>query len=292
MRAATRWRRLVAARLEETEALRPEHVVTRREFWDGRAQRFAERTAGTAARDPFLRRVERVVRPGAHVVDVGSGPGRFTLALAPHVRRVTAVDLSPVMLELVRRQAREQRLGNVRTVAARWQEADVAPADVLICSYVLPLIADADEFLAKIEALRKRDHGVAFVYMNAMSADALTDPLWRRFHGRPRRPGPTYLDALGVLRELGLDAVAEVVEVPTTLRFTSVAEAADHYADLLLLGDDPEGKVELRRLLTGWLAGRSGALRPPLPAVPAAILRWPPAPEGFSRSPVVRPSRR
>ncbi|MBW3614812.1 MAG: class I SAM-dependent methyltransferase [Actinobacteria bacterium] len=277
MRAATRWRRLVIARLEEAEALSPAKVPTGREFWDRRAHRFADRTAGTAAKDPFLRRVRRVVRADSHVVDVGSGPGRFALALAPHVRRVTAVDLSPVMISLVRRQAREQGLRNVRAVAASWQEAKVAPADVVMCSYVLPLIADAEAFLAKMEASREREHGVGFVYMNAMSGETVTDPLWRRFHGRPRRLGPTYLDALEVLRDLGLPAEAEVVEVATNTRFTSVAEATEQYADLLLLGDDPEANAELTRLLTGWLVGRPGALRPPLPVVPAAILRWPAA---------------
>ncbi len=277
MRAATRWRRLVTARLAEMEALEPEHRAAGQEFWDRRAHRFAARTAGTAARDPFLARVRRVVKPDSHVVDIGCGPGRFTLALAPAAAKITAVDLSPVMLSLVRRQAREQGLRNVRTVAAPWQEARVAEADVLLCSYVLPLVADAEPFLAKMEASRNPEGGVAFVYMNAMSGEAVTDPLWRRFHGRPRVVAPTFLDALEVLGDLGLDPEAEVVEVRTSARFATLAEAADQYADTLILGEDPEVRADLERLLAGWLVGRPGALRPPLPVVPAAILRWPAA---------------
>lgn len=275
MRAATRWRRLVTARLAEMELLAPGGGATGREFWDSRAHRFAARTDGTAATDPFLARVRRAMAPHSHVVDIGCGPGRFALALAPTARRVTAVDLSPVMLSLVRRRARQDGLHNIRTVRASWLDAQVGKADVLLCSYVLPLIADAEPFLGKMEAARDPDRGVAFVYMNAMSGEALTDPLWRRFHRRPRRLAPTYLDALEMMRDLGLDAEAEVVEVRTSVRFATVAEAAEHYLDMLFLGDDPEVRADLERLLGGWLRGRPGALRPPLPVVPAAILRWP-----------------
>ena len=277
MRAATRWRRLVTTRLAEMEALKAGQDPTGREFWDSRAHRFAARTRGTAANDPFLARVRRLVQPESHVVDIGCGPGRFALALAPGAGRVTAVDLSPVMLSLVRRQAREHGLRNIRTVTAPWQEAQVPPADVLLCSYVLPLIADAEAFLTKMEATRHSDRGVAFVYMNAMSGEAVTDPLWRHFHGRPRRLAPTYLDALEILGDLGVAAEAEVVEVRTSARFVSVAEAADHYLDMLVLDGDPEVRADLEGLLAGWLVGRPGALRPPLPVVPAAILRWPAA---------------
>lgn len=275
MRAATRWRRLVNARLSEMEALQSGPDPRTQEFWDSRAHRFAARTHGTAPTDPFLRRLMRVVGPESHVVDVGCGPGRFSLPLARRARKVTAVDLSPVMLSLVREAAREQGLANVATVAARWEEASVAAADVLVCSYVLPLVADAEGFLTRMEAAREPQQGLAFVYMNALSGDALTDPLWRRFHGRPRRVAPTHLDALEVLRDLGLEAHAEVVEVRNPTRFSSVAEAADHYGDMLLLDQGHKTRSDLEELLGSWLVGRRGALRPPLPVVPAAILRWP-----------------
>lgn len=292
MRAATRWRRLVNARMSETEALEPGPDPRAQEFWDSRAHRYAARTHGTASTDPLLRRLMGVVTPESHVVDVGCGPGRFSLPLAHRARKVTAVDLSPVMLSLVRRAAREQGLANVATVAERWEEARVPAADVLVCSYVLPLIADAEGFLARMESAREPQQGVAFVYMNALSGDALTDPLWRRFHGRPRRLAPTYLDALEVLGDLGLEAHAEVVEVRTPTRFASVAEAADHYGDMLLLDQDRKTRSDLEELLESWLVGRRGALRPPLPVVPSAILRWPSPPRAARPRPAGGPAGR
>jgi hypothetical protein len=92
------------------------------------------------------------------------------------------------MLSILRRNAREGGLANVRAVESRWEDVrldpasatGVPPADVAVCSFVLPLIAEADAFLAKIAAACR---GRAFVTMNATSGDALLDPFWR--HATP-----------------------------------------------------------------------------------------------------------
>jgi 2-polyprenyl-3-methyl-5-hydroxy-6-metoxy-1,4-benzoquinol methylase len=271
--AARRWRRLVRARLAETKALSGSADVGAA-FWDPRARRFARRTAGTAEGDPLLARVRGVAGSDTDVLDVGCGPGRFALALAPGVARVVGVDPSPVMLTLLRRQARRQGLGNVTTMTGRWQDVEIEPFDVGLCSYVLPLIEDARTFLAKLDAAC-RDH--AFVYLSAMSTDAVFDPFWRHFHGAARNPGPTYLDAVAVLAELGIRADVEVVELPLRTRFTTVAAAARDYRENLLLPDIPEVRKELRALLSTWLVTSDGSLRPPLQTTPAAILHWQPS---------------
>jgi SAM-dependent methyltransferase len=52
--------------------------------------------------------LEGLVQPGQTVLDLGCGPGYFSLALARMVGangRVVAVDLQPEMLEFVRRRA-------------------------------------------------------------------------------------------------------------------------------------------------------------------------------------------
>ncbi len=274
MDAAQRWRKLVRARLAEMERLEPGRGVTGAGYWDSRARRFAARMSlEAAATDPFLRRVRRTVGRRTTVLDVGAGPGRFALTLAPHVAEVTAVDPSTAMLTLLRRQARARGIANVRCVEGRWEEVEVPPADVALSSYVLPLVEDAPRFLAKLTAAARRR---AFLYLGAFSADAVFDPLWRYFHGAPRKPGPTYLDAVAVLRELGLEPEVEVVEVASRTRFATVAEAAKEYRDYLVLPDTRPARRELAGLLESWLVRRDGALCPPLPVLPAAIVSWEP----------------
>ena len=247
-----------------------------RDYWDSRARRFAAQV-GPGEGDPLVSRVRRAAGRRSRVLDVGAGYGRFTVALAPKVDEVVAVDPSPVMLSLLKREARRRGLANVRCIEGRWEDVEAPPADVAVCAYVLPLIEDAAGFLAKLDATARSR---VFVYMNAVTGDLSLDAFWRHFHGQPRRPGPTYLDAVGVLGELGIAPHVEVVEVPLSSRFTTVAKAATAYRDTLLLPDTAEVRAELRRLLSSWLVGTEGALRPPLKTTGAAILSWTPGPRG------------
>lgn len=272
--AATRWRKLVTARLAEMERLQPGRGALNPNFWDTRAKRFAARMpVSSVAGDPLYRRLRKATGRRSTVLDVGAGPGRFTLALAPHVGAVTAVDPAGKMLDICRRQAAKAGLANVTAVHSRWEDAEVTPADVAFSSYVVTLVPDAARFLAKLDAAATKR---AFLYLGAYTADAIMDPLWRHFHGTSRKPGPTYLDAVDVLRELGLKPEVEVVEVATRGRFKSVADAAKDYRDQLCLPDTPEVRKELRGLLEHWLIRRGDALAAPLKTVPAAVISWPP----------------
>jgi SAM-dependent methyltransferase len=272
--AADRWRILVRNRREEMERLSPEREKVGTRFWDARARRFAARlTAEAAAEDPFLRAVARAGGRRGSFLDVGAGTGRFAINLASEHRRVTAVDPSPGMLRVLKRQAKQRGVARyIETVQGRWEEVDVAPADVAFSSYVVSVVDDAPTFLTKLTTAARR---YAFLYLGAYTMDAVMDPLWRHFHGAPRVPGPSYLDAVAVLQELGFTPEVRVVELPNHTRFDTVAEAAAEYAGYLVLPSGRRPRRELEELLAAWLVKRNGRLAPPLRFVPAAIIRWP-----------------
>lgn len=272
--AAARWRRLVTGRLEEMRRLSPGAGSMSGSFWDGRADGYAKHAPVVdLATDPLLRRLRRVSEPGSRVIDVGAGTGRHALALAAGVREVTAVEPSPAMLAVLRRYAEQLAVTNITTIQASWEEADVEPADVAYSSFVLTLVADAVPFVAKLDAVARRR---VVLYLGAYSLDALIDPLWRHFHDVPRAPAPTYLDAIAVLRERGIEPAVKVVEIPNDRRFATTEEAAEHYREWMFLDDTPAVRRELQGLLKAWMMGRRGALRSPLRSMTAAILDWQP----------------
>jgi SAM-dependent methyltransferase len=272
--ATSRWHRLVTGRLDELARLSPGAGSVRGSFWDGRAERYAQNARSPEAdNDPFLRRLQRVTGAASSVIDAGAGTGRFALALAAGVAHVTAVDPSAAMLAMLRRDAERREITNVTAVEATWEDAGVAPADVAFSSFVLTLVPDAATFLTKLDgAARER----ALLYLGAYSADAMLDPLWRHFHDVPRAPGPSYLDALAVLRELGIAPAVKIVEIPNRRRFATIDEAVEVYRDGLLLDDTAEIRRALAGLLANWLLGREGALRSPTRSTPAAIIEWRP----------------
>jgi ubiquinone/menaquinone biosynthesis C-methylase UbiE len=278
--AARRWRSLVRARRKEIERLSGGQDRTDTRYWERRAKRFAARLEGTAEGDPLTARLRRLCGNRTTVLDVGSGPGRFALAIAPRVADVVALDPSRAMLAILRREARRRGLTNVRTIEGSWPQArpHTQRVDVAFSSYVLPIVEDAPAFLRALDAVAHRH---AVLYLGAFTSDAVVDPLWRHFHGTPRRPGPTWLDAVAVLREMDIDPQVEVVEVASRTRFATLAEAVRDYRDLLVLADTPEVRRELAGLLRSWLvATTGGALRPPIATLPAAVLRWEPSGRG------------
>jgi ubiquinone/menaquinone biosynthesis C-methylase UbiE len=89
---------------------------------------------------------EHGVGADSTVVDLGTGTGRFALAIAPYVRRVVAVDVSPAMLAHVRDHAP----ANVELVRAGFlsYEHDGPPADAVYTRHALHQIPDFWKALA------------------------------------------------------------------------------------------------------------------------------------------------
>jgi SAM-dependent methyltransferase len=264
--------------MEELERLQPgRSPLADPDFWNRRARRFA--TTGplrSAERDPFVPLLRRMVTPSSTLLDVGSGPGRFTLALAPRVQSAVALDPSKRMLTILRRRAKEAGLTNVRTVVGGWPEAAdrVGSADVVVCAHVLPLIPDAKAFLGRLDTAAR---GRVLVYMGTFASDSVVDPLWRHFHGGPRKPPPTYLDAVAVLDELGIEPHVKVVEAPVRARHVDLDAAVKNYMDTLALPDRTSVRRELAGLLSAWLQPTGdGAFRPPLRSQANAVLSWTP----------------
>ena len=89
-----------------------------------------------------------------HAVDIGCGEGDVTLILAKGCTRVTAVDQSHKMLELVAERARSEGLDNVETAEGLMESLPLpdASADLVLMSQVLHHASAPEEALH--EALR------------------------------------------------------------------------------------------------------------------------------------------
>ena len=95
-------------------------------------------------------------QPGATVVDVGSGTGLLSLALAERTGRVWAIDSSPAMNEYLRVKAASAGLHNVEAVLASAVSLPLMDglADVLVSNYCFHELRDGDKHRALAEAIR------------------------------------------------------------------------------------------------------------------------------------------
>ncbi len=114
-----------------------------------------ESFAGTG--NPFS---VRLLAPGAHVVDVGSGAGMDSLIAGRMVGasgRVIGVDMTPAMLAKARRSAAESGLTNIeiREGTAEALPVEDGWADVVISNGVLNLVPEKNVGLAEMARVLK-----------------------------------------------------------------------------------------------------------------------------------------
>jgi len=125
--------------------------------WDarvGEAELVARGAGFCALRD----RIIELAEPRAEhtIVDVGSGTGLLSLALAGRVARVWAIDSSPAMRDYLRVKAASADLHNVETVLASAVSLPLVDgvADLVVSNYCLHELRHADKYRALAEARR------------------------------------------------------------------------------------------------------------------------------------------
>ncbi|RLB97145.1 MAG: SAM-dependent methyltransferase [Deltaproteobacteria bacterium] len=122
--------------------------------------------------DNFFRRliqnpkkiVGEYIKEGDTIVDLGCGPGYFSIDMAKMVGetgRVISVDLQPQMLEKVGEKAKKQGLSNrIRLHACPQDRIDLDPsvaADFVLLFYMLHETPDPNRFMREIKTFLKKD---------------------------------------------------------------------------------------------------------------------------------------
>jgi SAM-dependent methyltransferase len=266
-----RWRRLVEERHEQGRRLDQQH--RRSDAWAGRAQRFARHVAEGGTDDPLLRRLLALATPETTVLDVGAGPGRHALPLARVVRRVTVVEPSAAMRELLAAGVEREGLSNVEVVADEWPaaRARVAPADLIVCSHVLYPVVEVEPFLRALDAVAQRG---CYLVMRLGQREGPYLGLFEQIWGEPRALAPTALDLFNVAHQIGLPASFEIVPFPAWHSFDGLDEAvAQLHADVLNPAD-PSAEGLIRGFLAERLVERDGKVGLQVDTPRAGVVYW------------------
>ncbi|MCW4034601.1 MAG: class I SAM-dependent methyltransferase [Candidatus Bathyarchaeota archaeon] len=149
------------------------------------------------------------------VLDVGCGPGRLTIPLAKVTKSVTAVDLSPGMLEVAKRRAKEEGLDNITFVNKFWREIKIGKDikqeyDVTIASNAINLLGSKEtqnngkkmldwnlaETLLKIDAVGKNNY-ITMSVLHHKDFSRIFDAMGKKY-----QPFPNYIVVHNVLHQL------------------------------------------------------------------------------------------
>jgi SAM-dependent methyltransferase len=203
--------------------------------------------------------VERAaLRPGEHVLDLGTGTGAVAVAAAQAVGpagRVLGVDISPQMLALAERRVTAADLGNVHLRAGRAEEipADDEAFDVLVASLSLMYVIDREAGARECaRVLRPGGRLVAAVWAGADAADIVRfQQTAGSFAPPPPVPGvgPGALgDPRPFLAQLQAAGITAKVETATTtFTFDDFEQAWDVLAGVTTAQLDPERRQDAKQ---------------------------------------------
>ena len=173
------------------------------------------------------------VRHEDTILDIGCGPGVLTIPLAHKAKHVTAVDISPIALNCIKKTAIEKDLNNITYINKKWEEIDTAIDadlhDVVITSYALTML-DLKEALYKMNNVAKR---AVYIFETAGPKYWHYQELWPRLHGENFFPSPDYIYIVNMLYQMGIYANVETAEYETIQRFLSLDEAVQQWAEKL-----------------------------------------------------------
>lgn len=272
-----RWRWVVARREAVIGALRTRWGDAS-DYWTVRATAMADRLTVNPERvAPPLDLVLEAVDSRTTVLDVGAGWGRFAIPLARAARSLVAVEPAEALLPILRANMAAAGVSGdrLRIVNAPWEEAKVPPADVVLCANVLSPIAEAGEFVRKLDAHARRR---CYVVLRATPLDAPLVELWRAIHGVPYPREPTHADAYAVLDALGI--AAEVTICPSPFlpwRFDTPEDARRFVRERIWLGPaghDPRADALVDEWLAGSLAPDGAGWRVPAATARTAVIWW------------------
>lgn len=106
------------------------------------------------------------IKPGFQVLDYGCGPGSYSIVAAKMVGNsgtVYALDIHPLAIEQVKRQASKERLDNIKTIlSGRDTGLPDNSMDIVLLYDIVHNLGDPDSVLAELHRVLKPGGVISF----------------------------------------------------------------------------------------------------------------------------------
>ena len=274
MTAVQRWNSMVEAEHAQSESKR-RHEPPPSDHWRPYAQQF--KADPWRSDDLLVNRLKQEAQAYQTLLDVGAGGGRLSLPLALNCRQVTAVEPSSSMAEVLSEQLSDLSIQNVSLVQASWEDAEVEPADLVLCCHVLYVVGDIEPFVRKLDS-HARQKVLVVLYKSAPQSQ--TYHLWKKVHGEDRLPLPSLPEFKDVLAELNIESQVEILPPQQPRGFDDIEQALEQLSRRLYLAPGSRQTAELESMLSDLLEEVEGTLviRGSQPLEPGLVI-W--RPGGF-----------
>ncbi len=198
---ATLWQEIFQARQTNADPQEKE------QHWRENAQKFFQRVQSRwqtpdSTRDLLLSTVQSI--PNCTLTDIGSGPGNFSLFIAPHCAHVTAIDPSPSMLSVFKQQIEQHAVPNITLHNTTWATAPIPPKSTHITFSSHAIYGDPDliGFLQKMNQVTTHR---CFLLVRAPFPHSIMSQAAQLVWGQPH-DSPNFQIIYNTLLQLGIIA--------------------------------------------------------------------------------------
>jgi len=231
------------------------------DFWKHRARQFDKMVGKRWSRPDFSRdfMVKKLKEnPGSTLLDIGAGTGKWSRLASPHVAKVTALDPSPAMQQVLKEKIQEEQIGNIDIVTGTWPEKQIAPHDYVLASHSMYGVRNFSTFVEKMITTATR---ACVLLLRAPFANAVMARAAQKVFGQPY-DSPNFQVAYNILLSMDIypDVIMEADGSWPGWAHDSFEEALDDLTNRLNLEKDSEYKLFLSDLLEKNLTQKEGKL--------------------------------
>lgn len=200
-----------------------DHNSDTADYWNRRSRTFDSPWRTSTYTHDLVNRME--LRPDYSVLDVACGTGVMAIPLATRVRHVTALDISPFMLERLQQRVATSGITNITIVNKDWNKViigeDITEHDIVLISRAMPNIR-LSETLQRINDAAK---SACYITWRAQRMDKYEREVSLAM-GKKLHDYPDYLTITGMLSNMGIPANVEIFESSNEEKYPSLEKAA------------------------------------------------------------------
>lgn len=275
MEKLTDWKKLWAELTRiQNNAFNRKEKDTEDDFWEKKAVQFDKMVEKRwekpdTSREFLLDKIKN--HPGATLVDVGAGTGKWAVLAAQHAERVTALEPSRAMQSVLEKKMAAQKINNIDIVTGSWPDYDIAPHDFVLASHSMYGVPDFERFVTKMNETARKG---CFLLMRAPFAGSAMAIAAEKILGQPY-DSPNFQIAYNIL--LGMDIYPDVVMEAGDMwpgwTNESFEKALEETKNRLGVGQTDEYDAFLKRLLAEHLEEKENGVQWPS-GNRSALLYW------------------
>ena len=202
------------------------------------------------------------------LLDVGCGPGTFSLCFAPLVKHVLAFDFSQKMLEALEKNAQDEGIENITSFTHDMETSwdDIPTCDIVLASRSLE-VDDIARVLKELDA-----HAKKAVYLTYKVGKSYLDEAVLEAIGRKITPKPDYIYLINVLYNMGIHAEVSFIN-PQESDKTSI-DSEEEYIQSIRWSLDEITDDEVKKASQFYKRYIENGITPPLRDNRWAFISW------------------